>query len=216
MIKENAEKILESLPHGVDLVAAAKFKTVPEIQQAIDGGIKFIGENYLQEAEEVHNAIGNKVEWHFIGHLQRNKARKAVKIFDMIETLDSERLAKTLDKECKKVDKVMPVLIEINSGREPQKSGILPEGLQDFLAKAEKYQNLKIMGLMTMGPFSGTIEEFRPYFKVTKQCFEDAKKLDISNLECKYLSMGMTASYRVALEEGANIVRIGTAIFGPR
>ncbi len=121
MIKENVRKILEELPEGVKLVAATKERAVSEINESIEAGIKIIGENYIKEAEEKFQLIGNKLKWHLIGHLQKNKVKKAVKIFDMIETLDSLPLAVALDRECKEIGKIMPLLIEINSGSESQK-----------------------------------------------------------------------------------------------
>ncbi len=216
MIKKNAERIISELPSYVELVAAAKFTDTVQITEAIQGGVKIIGENYVQEAENDFKDIGNKVKWHFIGHLQRNKVKKAVKIFDMIETLDSQRLAKTINKESAKIGKIMPVLIEINSAIEENKSGILPEGLDDFVKSIIDLPNLNIQGLMTMGPLSDEPQDIRPYFKKAKNLFDRVKDKYADKLDFRYLSMGMTHSYKVAIEEGANIVRIGTAIFGNR
>jgi len=215
-IEENVKKILAELPEGVALVAAAKTRTPEEILQAAEAGIKIVGENYVQEALAAFNIVGHKVKWHFIGHLQRNKAKKAVEIFDMIETVDSPELAREIDKRCALRNKIMPVLIEINSGREPQKFGLLPEIAEGFIKEVSRLKNIHIQGLMTMGPFYGDPENARPYFIETRKLFEKMKALDLSGVEMRYLSMGMTNSYQVALEEGANIVRIGTKIFGPR
>lgn len=216
MIGENVKKLLNELPPGVELVAAAKSRTPAEIQMAIEAGVKIIGENYVQEAQAAFRVIGNRAGWHFIGHLQKNKAKKAIEIFDMIETVDSYSLAQELDRRCQSKSKVMPILIEINSGRESQKFGVLPEETEIFIRKIASFKGIQVQGLMTMGPLSGNPEEARPYFKETRQTFEFIKNLDISNVEMKYLSMGMTNSFQVAIEEGANIVRIGTLIFGPR
>jgi pyridoxal phosphate enzyme (YggS family) len=216
MIEENVKKILEELPPGVQLVAAAKTRTPEEILRAAEAGIQIIGENYVQEAHAAFNRVGDRVKWHFIGHLQRNKAKKAVEIFDMIETLDSVELAREIDKRSNNRGKIMPVLIEINSGREEQKFGIFPEEAESFIKEISVFKNIKIQGLMTMGPMFGDPEDARPYFIETKKVFERIKSLHLPDVEMKYLSMGMTNSYRVALEEGANIVRIGTKIFGPR
>ena len=215
-IKQNVEKILSELPDGVELVAAAKTRRPEEILEAVECGVKIIGENYVQEAERAYELIGNKARWHFIGYLQKNKAKKAVKIFDMIETVDSIEIAKELDKRCAQIGKVMPVLVEVNSGREEQKSGVLPEAVEQLIKEISTFQNIKVKGLMTMGPRFGDPEDSRPYFVETKKIFEKIKKLDLPNVEMKYLSMGMTNSYQIALEEGANIVRIGTKIFGER
>ena len=216
MIRENVKKILDELPDGVLLVAAAKTRTPEEILEAIEAGIQIIGENYVQEAERAYEVIGNRVKWHMIGHLQRNKVKKAVRIFDMIETVDSIGLAKEIDKQCKKIGKIMPVLVEINSGEEPQKSGVMPDEAIDLVKEISKFENIKVEGLMTMGPLLDDPEELRPYFRKTKELFEKIKEMNIPNVEMKYLSMGMSDSYKVAIEEGANIVRIGTKIFGPR
>jgi len=216
MIKENVKKILKELPKGVQLVAAAKTRTPEEILEAIDAGVSIIGENYVQEAERAFKLIGNKAKWHMIGHLQTNKAKKAVKIFDMIETVDSVKIAKAIDKECAKINKIMPVLIEINSGEEKQKAGVLIDMAIELIKQISQLENIKVKGLMTMGPFMDNPEEIRPYFRRTRELFEKIKRMNIPNVEMKYLSMGMSDSYRIAIEEGANIVRIGTKIFGPR
>ncbi len=216
MIRENVRKILAELPPGVLLVAAAKGRTPQEILEAIEAGVQIIGENYVQEAERAFAVIGRRARWHMIGHLQRNKAKKALEIFDMIETLDSVRLAEELEKHCARMDRVMPVLIEINSGREPQKSGVFPEDAEALLREVSRFPHLKVLGLMTMGPRFGDPEEARPYFQETKKLFDRLKTLNIPNVEMRYLSMGMSNTYKIALEEGANIVRIGTKIFGER
>ena len=216
MIKENIKKILEELPAGVQLVAAAKTRTVAEILEAIQAGLTIIGHNYVQEAERAFEAIGPKAKWHMIGHLQSNKAKKAVKVFDMIETVDSLKLAKAIDKACRNINKSMPILIEINSGEEPQKAGVIPSNAVSLVKEISELENVSIMGLMTMGPFSGDPEDARPYFQKTRQLFDDIEQANLPGIEMKYLSMGMSNSYRVALEEGANLVRIGTRIFGER
>lgn len=197
-------------------MAAAKARTPEEIMQAAQAGVKIIGENYIQEALAAFNVVGHRVQWHFIGHLQRNKVKKAVEIFDMIETVDSPELSKEIDKRCNQCKRIMPVLIEINSGREKQKFGIFPEDAEDFVKEISGLKNIKTEGFMTMGPMFGDPEDARPYFVETKKLFDRIKTLNLPGLEMKYLSMGMTNSYQVAIEEGANIVRIGTKIFGPR
>ncbi len=215
-IKQNVSQILSELPEGVQLVAAAKIRKPEEILEAIEAGVKIVGENYVQEAERAYELIGNKAKWHFIGYLQKNKVKKAVKIFDMIETVDSFELAKEIDKRCAQIGKVMSVLIEVNIGREEQKTGVLPENTEQLAKEISALQNIRVTGLMTMGPRSGNPEDSRPYFVETKNMFERIKKLNLPNMEMKYLSMGMTNSYKIAIEEGANIVRIGSRIFGQR
>ncbi|MBW2615156.1 MAG: alanine racemase, partial [Deltaproteobacteria bacterium] len=146
MIKENLKKILEELPEGVEFVGAAKTRTPDEVLEAIEAGLKIIGENYVQEAEKAFEAVGAKVRWHMIGHLQSNKAKKAVKIFDMIETVDSMKLARAIDKACQNMGKVMQVLIEVNSGEEPQKAGVMPEDGISLISDMSGLKNIKIMG----------------------------------------------------------------------
>ncbi|MGD9034523.1 MAG: YggS family pyridoxal phosphate-dependent enzyme [Desulfobacteraceae bacterium] len=216
MIKENVKEILAELPEGVHLVGAAKTRTPEEIDEAVAAGLEIIGENYVQEAERAFQVVGNRAKWHMIGHLQRNKAKKAVRVFDMIETVDSMKLAREIDKCCGKIDKVMPVLIEINSGEETQKAGVLPDDALTLIQEMSALEHIKIMGLMTMGPFTGDPEDARPYFVKTSEIFEKLKEMHLPNVEMRYLSMGMSNSYKVALEEGANMVRIGTKIFGER
>ena len=216
MIKENVKKILSDLPEGVELVGAAKTRSPEEILEAIEAGLEIFGQNYVQEAERAFEIIGGKAKWHMIGHLQSNKAKKAVKIFDMIETVDSLKLARAIDKACQNIEKVMPFLIEINSGEEPQKAGVMPGEVIPLVKDMSELKHIKIMGLMTMGPFSGDPEDARPYFQKTKRIFEEIKKMDLPGVEMRYLSMGMSNSYKVALQEGANLVRIGTKIFGER
>ena len=216
MIKQNVSQILSELPDGIQLVAAAKTRKPEEILEAVEAGVKIIGENYVQEAKRAYEVVGSKAKWHFIGHLQKNKVKKAVKIFDMIETIDSVAIAKEIDKRCAQIGKIMPVLIEVNIGREEQKSGVLPENTEQLVKEISALPNIRVMGLMTMGPLSGNPEDSRPYFVEMKKLFEKMKKLSLPNIEMKYLSMGMTNSYQIAPEEGANIVRIGTKIFGER
>lgn len=216
MIKENVGKIIEELPAGVQLVGAAKTRTPDEVLEAIEAGLEIVGENYVQEAEKAFEVIGNRVKWHMIGHLQSNKAKKAVRVFDMIETVDSVKLAKAINNACAKIGKEISILIEINSGEEEQKAGVMPEDAVNLVKGITGFDNVRIKGLMTMGPFAGDPEDSRPYFKKTKEIFDRIDAMAIPGVEMKYLSMGMSNSYRVALEEGANLVRIGTSLFGKR
>jgi len=216
MIRDNVKKILEELPEGVQLVAAAKTRTAEEILEAVDAGVQIVGENYVQEAKDVFQVVGHGARWHFIGHLQTNKVKKAVEIFDVIETVDSLKLAGEIDKRCGQIKKTMSVLIEINSGKEPQKSGVFPEDAVRLVRETSLLKNVRVKGLMTMGPFFGDPEDARPYFVVTRRLFEKMRALHLPGVDMIFLSMGMTNSYKVAVEEGANIVRIGTKIFGER
>ena len=212
MIKENVQKLFSELPGYVELVAAAKGRSAEEVLEAIDAGVKIVGENYIQEAEEKYNVIGKKAKWHFIGHLQKNKVKKAVKIFDMIETVDSLEIAEAIDKACAEAGKIMQVLIEINSALEKNKSGVLPEDAQGLIKNISALKNIKVSGLMTMGPILANQEDYRPYFRKTKDIFNRLRE----SFNIKYLSMGMSDSYTIAIQEGANLVRIGAGIFGPR
>ena len=216
MMEDNIRSILSELPEGVTLVAAAKARTPEEISRAVGAGIEIIGENYVQEAEAAFAALGRIARWHFIGHLQKNKVKKAVPIFDMIETVDSLNLGEQIERECEKLGKNMPVLVEINSGREPQKSGVLPEDAEKLIRELSRLERVHVQGLMTMGPRFGDPELARPYFQETKRLFDQLSKLGIENTEMRYLSMGMSNTYKIAIEEGANMVRIGSAIFGER
>jgi pyridoxal phosphate enzyme (YggS family) len=215
-IRDRVRQILSELPEGVELVAAAKTRAPEEILEAIEAGVRIVGENYVQEAEQAYEVVGQRAEWHCIGHLQKNKVKKAVRIFDMIETVDSLELAREVDKRCAQIGKVMAVLIEVNIGREPQKAGVLPEETEPLARDITALPNLRLMGLMTMGPLSPDPEDSRPYFVAMKKLFDWMKQLDLPNAEMRYLSMGMTNSYQIAPEEGANMVRIGTRIFGER
>ena len=215
-IKDNVKEILGKLPAGCGLVAAAKSRSPEEVLEAVETGVRIIGENYLQDAETHFQAVGRKVSWHFIGHLQKNKVKKAVVLFDLIETVDSLEIATEIDRRSGAIGKIMEIFVEVNSGREPQKFGVVPEEVESLLVKISELPNLKVMGLMTMGPVCSSPEDFRPYFKETRLLWEGFKKSVLPKTEMCYLSMGMSDSYRVAIEEGANLVRIGTGIFGPR
>lgn len=220
MIKENVKKILTELPDEIELVAAAKERKPEEVLEAIEAGVKIVGENYIREAKRAYQVVGKRVSWHFIGIPKMEKhdllRRKTLEMFDMIETIDSLEIAAGIDQRCREIGKVMPILIEINSGKEPQKSGVWPETAQELIKEVSSLQNVKVMGLMTMGPRFGNPEHSRPYFIETRKIFERIKQLNLPKVEMKYLSMGMTNSYQIALEEGANMVRIGTKIFGER
>jgi len=215
-VRENVLALLAELPPNVELEAAAKGQPPEKIIEAIEAGVKIVGENYVQEALTAQAVIGRGVRWHFIGHLQKNKVKKAVEIFDMVETVDSWELAQEIEKRAAALSKVMSVLIEVNSGREPQKFGVWPENVIALALKIAQLPHLELQGLMTMGPLAGAPEEARPYFRETRRLFEELKNIELPRGAMRYLSMGMTNSYRIAIEEGANIVRIGTKIFGPR
>jgi len=213
-IEARARRILATLPPGVTLVAAAKSRTLEAVRAAMRGGIICIGHNYVQEAERMVGEIDTPVQWHMIGHLQRNKARKAAQLFDMVETVDSWRLAAALDRQCAAMGKEMSILVEINSGREASKTGVLPEEVDEFVQRLSRLEHLSVQGLMTMGPRFGDPEQARPYFQTTKAAFERLGASELPGVTMRHLSMGMSNSYLVAIEEGVNMVRIGSGIFG--
>ena len=215
-IANTINKILATIPPGVTLLAAAKTRTLEEVEAVIQAGVTHIGYNYVQEALPIIQTIGSKAKWHMIGHLQRNKAKIAVKHFDMIETVDSWRLAQTLDRLCEDIDKTMPVLVEINSGRESNKTGALPDKVDDLIYQMSSLKHIRVEGIMTMGPRFGDPEDSRPYFILTRKIFDRLSAKDLPNVSMQYLSMGMSNSYQIAIEEGANIIRIGTKLFGDR
>jgi pyridoxal phosphate enzyme (YggS family) len=215
-IAESVHRIMGSLPPEVTLVAAVKGRSVAEVRAVIEAGVTHLGHNYIQEAELMVDLMRDSVKWHMIGHLQRNKAKKAVQLFDKIETVDSWRLARELDKQCDRLAKNMPVFIEVNSGREASKTGVMPEDLESLVLQMRELEHLRVQGLMTMGPRFGDPENARPFFQETRKAFDRLARMDLPHVSMHYLSMGMTNSYLVAIEEGANVVRIGTKIFGQR
>lgn len=215
-IIKSVRVILETLPSNILLLAAAKTRTLEEVKAVINAGVTHIGYNYVQEALPIIQTIESKAKWHMIGHLQRNKAKLAVQNFDMIETVDSLRLAQMIDRHCEQIQKVMPVLVEINSGREANKTGVLPEEVDDLIQKIASFANIHIEGLMTMGPRFGNPEDARLYFKIAKDAYERIAAKNLPNVSMRFLSMGMSNSYQIAIEEGANIIRIGTKLFGQR
>ena len=188
------------LPPNIKLIAASKKQSPLNILEAISYGIQEFGENYVQEAEEKQKIIGHIVKWHLIGHLQSNKVKKAVQIFDVIQTVDSIKLASLIDKEAKEINKIMPIMIEVNIADESTKTGIKKHKVFAFIDELKKFNNLKILGLMTM-----CHEEYFP------EMHELFKQTNLS-----YLSMGMSSDYKEAILNGSNMVRLGTVLFGER
>ncbi len=219
-ISENYRRIRSQLPPEVRIVAAAKNRTADEVAEVIEAGASIIGENYVQEAERLLGSMSGKLpgkaELHLIGHLQRNKVNKALANFDMIQSLDSLSLARAINRRIQEGSEALRALVQINVAGEESKSGITPEELNGFLFELSQLRHIKVMGLMTMEPYCENPERARPYFRKMRELFFGASKLQIPGVKMHTLSMGMTNSYAVAVEEGANMVRIGTAIFGPR
>ena len=203
-------------PQEIKLLAAGKSQSVETVQAAITAGVRLIGENYVQEAESKRQVISEAVEWHMIGHLQRNKVKEALNTFDLIQSLDSVALALELDKEGRRSGKTVRTLIEINLGDEQSKSGIGQDKVQELVKRVSELAHLQVDGLMAVPPFKENPEEIRPYFCALRELQVELQGWKIPNGSFSELSMGMTHDYPVAIEEGATIVRIGTALFGPR
>jgi pyridoxal phosphate enzyme (YggS family) len=204
-------------PTSVRLLAAAKSQSVSSVREAIASGLRLIGENYVQEAQEKKRQIDTPgIEWHMIGHLQRNKVKIALDLFDVIETLDNIPLARELDKEGKKRGRAIMAFIEVNLAGEESKSGVAKSKLSILLDEIASLTHVHVSGLMTVPPFREKLEEVRPYFCELRELRTQISKRGIPNIAPEDLSMGMTHDFTVAIEEGATIVRIGTALFGPR
>ncbi|MFW5979838.1 MAG: YggS family pyridoxal phosphate-dependent enzyme [Halanaerobiales bacterium] len=214
-IKTSAQKARRD-PNEIKLVAVSKNHPVEKIEYFKKQGIKLFGENRVQELRKKNNMARENITWHFVGHLQRNKVKHLTRMKNcvMIESVDSLRLAEEINKRSKKNNRVMPVLVEVNISRDENKYGINPEESIEFIEQAKNdFDNLEIKGLMTILPYVEDPEELRPYFRQMSSLKEKANN---KNLDLTELSMGMTNDYQIAIEEGATIVRIGTALFGKR
>jgi len=203
-------------PKDIKLLAAAKAQSIDSVRAAVAAGVALIGENYVQEAEEKKAQIPQSVKWHMIGHLQRNKAKAAAEIFDVIESLDSVALARELEKQGKRIGKKIRALVEVNLAGEESKSGIAKDDFASLLEAVAELEHITVEGLMTVPPLREDPEAILPYFRELRELKEKLSAQRIPNVDLTELSMGMTHDYPVAIEEGATIVRIGTALFGPR
>jgi hypothetical protein len=203
-------------PDEVSIVAVTKTVPIEKIKEAINLGITDIGENRVQELLEKKNSIEN-VRWHFVGHLQTNKVKYIVDFIYLIHSVDSLKLALEIDKRAKKINRVIDILIEVNTSGEETKYGVKPEETIDLVKQiSENCEFLRVKGLMTVAAFLPNPEEVRPMFRLLRELKDEIAKLNLKNVEMKHLSMGMSNDFEVAVEEGATLVRIGTAIFGPR
>ncbi|MBC8014845.1 MAG: YggS family pyridoxal phosphate-dependent enzyme [Sporomusaceae bacterium] len=200
----------------VKLVAVTKNQNVSAIQEAIRAGILAIGENRIQEAVDKAHSLGAQVEWQLIGHLQTNKVRLAVSLFDLIQSVDSERLAKEIDRAAGKINKRQDILIQVNVANEETKFGISASEVMSLARLISNLEHVRLCGLMTVAPFYENPELARPIFREMYQLFIELKEAKLANTNIEWLSMGMTNDYMIAVEEGANLVRIGTGIFGER
>ena len=202
---------------SVRLVAVSKTKPVEMIQEAVAAGVSIVGENYIQEAREKIAALSDcPVSWHFIGHLQRNKAKYAVRLFDLIHSVDSLKLAEALDQQAGKIHKIQRILIQVNIGEDPAKFGTTAQETLDLIRTVGAFKNLSIQGLMTMPPFFDDPERVRPCFEALSRLRDDIRAAEIPDVVMAELSMGMTGDFETAIACGATLVRIGTAIFGSR
>ncbi|MBE6099811.1 MAG: YggS family pyridoxal phosphate-dependent enzyme [Anaerovibrio sp.] len=219
-VKENIEgakaKRSPDKQHEVRLIAVTKNHDVQAMREAIDAGVTDIGENRIQEAKAKFATLDRDVTWHLIGHLQTNKAKQAVKIFDLIHSVDTLHLAEAINNAAAGINKVQKVLVQVNLAKEDSKSGVYVEELEDLLHKVDELPNLQLMGLMCIAPNYDDVEECRPLFAKMYEIFQKVKEITFSTANILYLSMGMTHDYEIAVEEGANMVRVGTGIFGPR
>ncbi len=225
-ISERIIRIKKNFP-SILILAATKGRTLTEAQAAISGGVNILGENYVQEAEKKYSGLKEKrnseFELHLIGHLQRNKVKRALAIFDMVQSVDSFELAREINFHAKKK---FPILIQVNIGREPQKSGCLPEDASALAKKISGLGNVRVLGLMAMAPHSGDSgdsgdpEDSRAHFRTMGKLFTLIKRNagieKLKNVRMEILSMGMSHDYRIAIEEGANMVRLGKAVFGAK
>lgn len=215
IIKENYERIskeIKELNKNVTLLAATKMQTVEDINYLISLGCTHIGENRVNEVLEKYDSYDKSASLHFIGTLQTNKVKYIIDKVSLIHSVDTVGLLKEINKRAEKIGKVMDILLEVNSGKEENKGGIMPEDVCDFYEIAKAYKNIRVRGLMTMAPRCNTREEYLKYFSLTKELFDKLFKDD----ESAILSMGMSESYKYAIEAGANMVRLGSSIFGKR
>jgi pyridoxal phosphate enzyme (YggS family) len=203
-------------PESIHLVAVSKTISANRIREAIKAGVTTLGENYVQEARNKFNVLGTlPVSWHFIGHLQSNKAKYAVRLFDLIHSVDSLKLAHELNRQASKVNKIQDILIQINISKEPSKSGSDIQNAANLIKDIVLLENVSVKGLMAMPPFFNNSEKARPYFTALRDLRDQIQNV-LPEVVLNELSMGMTGDFEVAIEEGATLVRIGTAIFGER
>ncbi|NLE94581.1 MAG: YggS family pyridoxal phosphate-dependent enzyme [Dehalococcoidia bacterium] len=216
-VAERVHHVLQAVPPHVTVVAAAKGARLEDLRQALEAGIQVVGQNHIREARDMRGHITLPVQCHFIGRLRPHSVRATtLRLFDMVQSVDSLELAERIESVCAADNRTMPVLIEVNSGREPQKAGAFPEDVEAFARDLGRLAHLRVVGLMTMGPVGSTAEDYRPHFVETRQLFEHLRALSLRGVTMQHLSMGMSGSYEVAIEEGATMVRLGTALFGPR
>ena len=215
-IAENLIRLHKEIPSDVRIIAVSKTMPVSAIQEAYDNGQRDFGENKVQEMADKQRQLPGDIAWHMIGHLQTNKAKSAIDLFSLIHSVDRMSLAEELNREAAKKNKILPVLIQVNISGEETKSGIDPAGTRQLLQEVALLPSLSVQGLMTMPPWFENPEEARPYFIALRKLRDELAGEKIPNVSLKELSMGMSGDFETAIEEGATLVRIGTAIFGER
>ncbi len=203
-------------PSEIQIVAAAKTADAERVAKALEAGVEILGENYVQEAQRMQECIGRSAQWHLIGHLQSNKAKQAVRLFNVIETVDREKITKELQHYAAREDKKLDLLIQVNLSGEPSRSGAEPQQVLSIIRAIALCENLRCTGLMTLPPFFDDPEGARPYFAELRRLRDQLQSKVPAGVILKELSMGMSGDFEVAVEEGATWVRIGTALFGPR
>ena len=226
MVAENYRYVLKKVeeacvrsgrdPKDVTLIAVSKTKPVEDLKEAYQLGIRTFGENKVQELTEKYEVLPKDIHWHMIGHMQRNKVKYIIDKVDLIHSVDSIRLAETIDKEAQKHDLIANILVEVNVAKEESKFGLMPEEVPAFVEQISKFSHIRVKGLMTIAPFVENPEDNRPVFAHLRKLSVDIAKKNIDNITMSILSMGMTNDYQVAIEEGATMVRVGTGIFGAR
>lgn len=226
MLSENLREVQDNIseacrrsgrnPKEVTLIAVSKTKPVEVLQDAYDAGARFFGENKVQEITAKYPVLPSDIHWHMIGHLQRNKVKYIIDKVDMIHSVDSLRLAQTIEQEAAKHNKIMPILLEVNIAEEDTKFGLKVQEVQPLLEEISSFEHIQVEGLMTIAPFVDNAEDNREVFRALKKLSVDISGKNINNINMHVLSMGMTGDYEVAVEEGATMVRVGTGIFGAR
>ena len=225
-IDQNIEEILDNIKNAAEkngrgledihLIAVTKTVDVQKMKWVSQKGLNHFGENRVQELQEKYDQFGDEINWHLIGHLQRNKVKYIIDKVQLIHSVDSIRLAQEINNQAAKINRQMPILIQINIAQEESKFGFKTTDIEECIEILSNYDNILIKGLMTIAPFEENIEKTRPIFRELREIYDRIKKNEKNNINMEYLSMGMTNDYLIAIEEGANMVRIGSGIFGKR
>jgi PLP dependent protein len=225
-IIENWKRVLERVedtavragrdPSEIKIIAVSKTKPVAILQEAVQAGATILGENRVQEAWQKYEELGKIASWHLVGHLQTNKVRRALQVFDVIHSVDSVHLAEEINRRCDQLNRNVEILVEVKTSDEASKFGIKPEDSVELVEKISNLSNLKLIGLMTLGKWTTNEAEVRNCFQLLVKVKEEIESANIANISLKHLSMGMSGDFEWAIEEGATMVRIGTAIFGAR